>query len=338
VFANSGTPNWLDIPNLAGAPPADGHTGTTSLSLRQTRIGLTVDAPQIGSFRTNAVVAMDFFGGIPGFQTGQVIGLPRLLVAYARLEGQRTAVEVGQDHMILAPRDPSSLAAFAFPLLHRSGNLYLRVPQARVEHSVTARLRATAGIVAPVAGDLTTPDYVFVPPALGGERSRRPGFQARVAYATTTEADAPRLLDVGASGHLGWERQGASLTKSWASAIDFAARRDVVGVAGELFIGDNMDAFGGALGLNARSAGGWAEMRWFPARRAAFTVGAGLDDIRDDRRSMLPRQQNRSAYGNVVFAFTPDVRASFEYRGLRTLTGATRQTNHHFDWVLIHEF
>jgi hypothetical protein len=338
VFTNSGNPNWLDIPNLVAAPPPDGHSGTTSASLRQTRIGLTVDGPQLGSLRTNATVAMDFFGGIPGFQTGQVMGLPRLLVAYARLEGQRTAVEVGQDHMILAPRDPSSLAAFAFPLLFRSGNLYLRVPQARVEQSLTSRFRATAGIVAPVAGDLTSPDFVFVPPALGGERSRRPGFQARVAYATTTDPDAPRLLDLGASGHLGWERQGASLSKSWATAVDFAARRDVVGVAGELFIGDNMDAFGGALGLNARSAGGWAEVQLFPARRTSFTAGAGLDDIRDDRRSMLPRQQNRSAYGNVVFAFTPEFRASFEYRGLRTLTGAARQTNHHFDWVLVHEF
>ena len=340
VFTNSGNANWLDIPNLAGAPPPDGHSGTTSASLRQTRIGLTVDGPEVASLRTNAVVAMDFFGGIPGFQTGQVMGLPRLLVAYARLEGQRTAVEVGQDHMILAPRDPSSLAGFAFPLLFRSGNLYLRVPQARVEQSLTSRFKATAGIVAPVAGDVATTDYVFVPPALGGERSRRPGFQARVAYATTTEPDSPRLLNVGASGHLGWERQGlgGSLAKSWATALDFAARRDVIGVAGELFIGDNMDAFGGGVGLNARSAGGWAEVQLFPGRRTSFTAGAGLDDIRDDRRSMLMRQQNRSAYGNVVFAITPEFRASFEYRGLRTLTGATRQTNHHFDWVLVHEF
>src|SRR4029434_7593087 len=259
-------------------------------------------------------------------------------VAYARVEGERTAVEVGQDHMILAPRDPSSIAAFAFPLLFRSGNLYLRVPQARIEHSLTSRVRATAGIVAPVAGDLTTTDYAFVPPALGGERSRRPGFQARVAYTTSTEADAPRLLDVGASVHLVSERQVASMAKSWATAVDFAARRDVAGVAGELFIGDNMDAFGGALGLNARSAGGWAEVRLFPVQRLSFTVGAGLDDIRDDRRSTLPRQQNRTAYGNVVFALTPDVRASFAYRGLRTSAGGSQRTTHHFDWVLIHEF
>ena len=75
--------------------------------------------PRLGP--DHGVVAMDFFGGIPGFQTGQVMGLPRLLVAFARIESDRTALEVGQDHMILAPSDPTSLAAFAFPALFRSG-------------------------------------------------------------------------------------------------------------------------------------------------------------------------------------------------------------------------
>jgi hypothetical protein len=280
---------------------------------------------------------MDFFGGIPGFATGQVMGLPRLLVAYARIEGDRTAVEVGQDHMILAPRDPTSLAGFAFPLLFRSGNLYLRVPQARVEHALTSRLRASAGIIAPVGGDLTTSEFAFVPPALAGERSRRPAFQARVAY-TTGDADAARLLDLGVSGHVGWERGGSSLDQSWAGAVDFAARRDVIGVAGELFLGDNTDAFGGAVGLNARSAGGWAELQLFPASRVSFTTGVGLDDIRDGRRATLPRQQNRSTYGGLMFSFTPEVRASFEYRALRTVATGVARTNHHFDWVLVHDF
>ncbi len=139
VFANSATPNWLDIPNLVNPAPADGHTGTFSATLRQTRLGFTADGPTLGSVRTSAVVAMDFFGGIPGFQTGQVMGLPRLLVAYARLDGEKTAAEIGQDHMILSPRDPTSLAALAFPLLFRSGNLYLRTPQVRVERAITSR-------------------------------------------------------------------------------------------------------------------------------------------------------------------------------------------------------
>jgi hypothetical protein len=336
-FTNTANANWLDNPNLVLPTPADGQAATTSATLRQTRVGLTVDAPRIGSVRTNAVVAMDFFGGIPGFQTGQVMGLPRLLVAYARIEGERMAVEVGQDHMILAPRDPTSLAASAFPLLFRSGNLYLRVPQARVERMLNPRLRATAGIVAPIGGDLTGTEYVFVPPALAGERSRRPGVQTRVAY-TTADAGAPRLLDLGVSAHLGWERQGARLARSWAGAVDFAARRDLIGVAGEVFAGDNTDAFGGALGLNARSAGGWTEVQLFPSSRVSLTTGVGLDDIRDSRRFVLPRRQNRSAYGGIMFSLSGEVQASFEYRHLRTLTGNVSRTNHHFDWALVHTF
>lgn len=337
VFANSATANWLDNPNLVLPPPADGHTGTMSASLRQSRIGLAVDAPTIGSFRTTAVVALDFFGGIPGFQTGQVMGLPRLLLAYARVEGTRAQFEVGQDHMILAPRDPTSLSALAFPLLFRAGNLYLRTPQARVEFAITPRLRAAGGIVAPVGGDLAGTEYVFVPPALGGERSRRPGFQARVGY-SSGEADAPRLLDVGVSGHIGWERPGAALQRSWAGAIDFAARRDLVGVAGEFFVGDDIDAFGGATGVKAKANGGWAEVQLFPSQRLTAAGGFGIDKLTDDRRTILPRQQNRSAYGSVTYSLTSELRTSFEYRRLRTEAGNRARTNHHFDWVLVHTF
>jgi hypothetical protein len=96
VFANSANANWLDNPNICNATPANGRRGTMSASVRQTRIGFAADGPRIGSARANAVVAMDFFGGIPGCQTGQVMGLPRLLVAFARIEGARSAVEVGR--------------------------------------------------------------------------------------------------------------------------------------------------------------------------------------------------------------------------------------------------
>jgi hypothetical protein len=336
-FTNSANPNWLDLPNLVTPPPADGG-GTTSGTLRQTRLGFTIDAPRIGSFRTSGVVAMDFFGGVPAFQTGQVMGLPRLLVAYARIEGDRTAIEVGQDAMILAPRDPTSMAGFAFPLLFRSGNLYLRVPQARVEQLLVPRLRVTAGITAPVAGDFTSTDYLFVPPALSGERSRRPAVQGRIAYVTTAVPDAPRLVDIGLSGHVGWERQGPDLARSWATAVDFAVRRDLIGVAGEVFTGDNTDAFGGALGLNARSAGGWGEVQLFPSNRVSLTTGFGVDEIRGSEQVALPRRRNRSAYGNIIVSLTPDVRASFEYRGLRTTASSGEYTNHHFSWVMAHTF
>jgi hypothetical protein len=338
VFANSATPNWLDIPNLVNAAPADGHTGTFSATLRQTRLGFTADGPTLGSVRTSAVVAMDFFGGIPGFQTGQVMGLPRLLVAYARLDGEKTAAEIGQDHMILSPRDPTSLAAFAFPLLFRSGNLYLRAPQVRVERAITSHLHASGGIVAPIGGDLTVEDYRFVPPALGGERSRRPGFQARLGYASDEPA-ASRLVDFGISGHYGWERRPAELADSWAGAVDFAFRRDWIGMAGEAFSGENIDAFGGALGLDARAAGGWAEIQFKPASRISMQAGAGVDEVRGAAQQIVPRRRNQTVYGNVIFTVTPEIETSFEYRWLTTTPrGAPERGNGHFDWVLAYKF
>jgi hypothetical protein len=338
VFANSATPNWLDNPNLVNPAPADGHTGTFSATLRQTRLGFTADGPKIGSVNTSAVVAMDFFGGIPGFQTGQVMGLPRLLVAFARLDGEKTAAEIGQDHVLLAPKDPTSLAAFAFPLLFRSGNLYLRAPQVRVERAITPRLRASGGIVAPIGGDLVIEDYRFVPPALGGERSRRPGLQARLGYASD-EPTAPRLADFGISGHYGWERRPAELADSWAGAVDFALRRGWIGVAGELFTGENIDAFGGALGLDARAAGGWAELQLRPATRFSIQAGAGVDEIRGAARSLVVRRRNQSAYGNLIVEVTPEIETSFEYRWLATSPrGAADRRNHHVDWVFAYKF
>lgn len=338
AFLNSGNPNWLDSPNLVNAAPPDGHSGSFSATLRQTRLGFTVDGPTLGSLRTTGAAAFDFFGGIPGFATGQVMGLPRLLVAFARFQNEHTAIEVGQDQMILAPVDPTSLASFAFPALFRSGNLYLRAPQARVEQVLPFGLRVTGGVVAPIGGDVPGEDYRFVPPALGGERSRRPALQGRVSFAVG-EPDAVRRLDLGVSGHYGWERRGATLADSSAAAFDFSVRRDYVGAAGELFVGDNIDAFGGAVGQDAPARGGWAEVQLFPARRLTLAAGTGLDDIRGARRSTFARSRNRSAYGVALFTITPEVQSSFEYHWMETEPGGGgERRNHHFDWVMAYKF
>jgi len=337
-FANSGEANWMDVPNLVQPRPGDGRTGTFSATIRQTRLGFTADGPRIGRARTSANVALDFFNGIPGFQTGQVMNLPRLLVGFARIETDRLAFQAGQDHVILAPRDPSSLAAFAFPLMFRSGNLYLRAPQARVELALTPSIRLTQGVVAPIGGDVPGEDYRFVPPPLSGERSRHPAFQAHLGYASDPAPDARRRIAVGVSGHFGRERRSAGVTESWAGAIDFALRRDRIGVAGEVFAGDNIDAFGGASGLDARATGGWAELQLFPTDRLSAHAGAGTDRLRGDVRG-LPRRRNRTAYGNIKYALTPEVDAGFEYMWLGTLPGTgDERRNHHFDWVLTFRF
>jgi hypothetical protein len=95
TFFNSGEANWLENPNLVNA--AGATTGSFSSTLRQSRLGLTVDGPAIGTWRTSGQVAFDFLGGTSAFQTGPTIGLARLLYAFTRFETDRTAIEVGQD-------------------------------------------------------------------------------------------------------------------------------------------------------------------------------------------------------------------------------------------------
>jgi hypothetical protein len=339
AFFNSGEANWLDNPNIVAVRPADARAGTFSMGVRQTRLGLAANGPTLGSFRTSGTVVADFFGGVPGFQTGQVMPLPRLLVGFSRLETNRSAIHIGQDHVVLAPRDPTSLAAFAFPSLFRSGNLYLRAPQVRVERALGVRFRAAGALVAPIGGDFPGEDYRFVPPALPGERSRRPAIEGRLAFDSTTDVDAPRVVSVGVSGHHGSERRVGGSAQAWAAALDFALRRDRVGIAGEVFRGENIDAFGGATGLDARASGGWAELQLFASPRLSFHGGAGLDELRGVRSTALPRRRNRSAYGSVIVSLTPELQGSFEYRWLATLPGAgSERRNHHVDWVLAYKF
>src|SRR5262249_18554203 len=157
-------------------------TGTMSATARQSRVGFDVGVIPIGSWQGSGTLMFDFFGGVPNFQNGTVMGLPRLVYAFGRLEHGCTAVQVGQDHVVLGPRDPTSLAALSFPLFFRAGNLYLRAPQARVEQRLGAAWTLTTGIVAPIAGDFASP-YEFAPLPGAGERAKRPAFEARVGFA-----------------------------------------------------------------------------------------------------------------------------------------------------------
>ncbi|HUU33067.1 MAG TPA: hypothetical protein VMW48_03330, partial [Vicinamibacterales bacterium] len=266
TVVNSGDANWLESPNQVGTASGGSMTST----MRQSRIGLDVQAIPVGSWQAKGSLILDFFGGTPGFVTGTVMGVPRLLYAFGRLEHAGTAIQVGQDHGLLAPRDPTSLAAFAFPQFFRSGNLYLRVPQVRLEQrlgSVTVK----AGIVAPVAGDAAGP-YTFAPVAGAGERSERPALESHVGFDRGDE-DATGELHLGASGHYGWIRQAGVLGTASAGALDFLVRRGRLGVAGELFAADQLDAYGAGVGQPGRAEGGWIEARVAAATRLSVNGG-----------------------------------------------------------------
>lgn len=343
TFFNTGEANWLDSPNIVAAGPAGGlPSGSFSSSLRQSRFGAIVEGPAIGTMKSNAFVALDFFGGIPNFQNGQVMNIPRLLYAFARLEGDRTAFEVGQDHMILAPRNPTSLSAMAFPGLFRSGNLYLRVPQARIEQKFgrgkNGEWQATLGILAPIAGDFVSDSFTFVPPNLAGERSRRPAIQGRLAW-SRWNSETGQGLEIGLSGHSSSERYVTGSEPSRAVAIDFDVRLGPLGFAGEWFTGRNIDTFGGSISQRAKSVGGFFETRVAATRNLDFNLGFGTDQLIDRNAFAAPLARNPSIFTNMIYRLTPEISTSLEYRWLSTVPAqAAARNNNHFGIVLAYSF
>jgi len=343
---NSGEPNWLDLPNIAGPRRTGEPSGTFISTMRQSRVGLMLDGPTIGSMKLNGLYTMDFFGGIPNFSTGQVMGLPRMLYAYARLDGEKSAFQIGQDNMILAPNNPTSLGAQAFPLMFRSGNLYFRVPQIRAERVLASseggEFHAIAGIIAPVAGDFVAPqavNYQFVPPPLAGERSRMPGVQARLVWrALSADPYEKPKWELGASGHYSRERFVTTVS-SWAGAVDFNATLGRFGTGGELFVGRNIDAFGGSVGQNAQSHGGFIEGRVTATRRFSLNGGFGTDRLYHLARFPAGITRNSSAFGNAIYSLTPEFSTSLEYRWLKTRVPLPdRRLNHQLNLIFAYSF
>ena len=78
TYVNSGEGNWLENPNLVGNPSTEsGARGSMSATARQSRIGLDVGGIDVGNWQASGTIIADFLGGVPGFQTGTVMGLPR---------------------------------------------------------------------------------------------------------------------------------------------------------------------------------------------------------------------------------------------------------------------
>ena len=211
-----------------------------------------------------------------------------------------------------------------------AGNLYLRAPQVRVEQRLGG-FTVKGGIVAPVAGDAGT-SYVFAPSPGGGERSERPAFQSHLGYGRGTPESAGEA-QIGVSGHYGWIREFGRLTPASAGAIDLNLRRGRIGLAGELYLADELDAYGSGVGQPGRSEGGWIEGRLAAASRVSFNGGAAIDR-RPDGIGAAGRLRNTSAFGNVIVRLAPEVSASIEYKWLQTQYGPGRnRENHHLNAV-----
>lgn len=310
------------------------------MTARQSRFGLRLKAPDVGKAKLGGVLELDMFGSFPNGGQKASFGQARVRLANMRLEWERASLTAGQDWIILAPLNPTTLSHFAVVGLATSGNIWLRYPQLRLDVFTKrgdAKLGMTAGLVRPVGGSDPSEPGAFVDVAGAGERSGMPFIQGRAFYATPAFG---KTLAVGLSGHYGQESYKFGTTTittddatTWAVAGDFQVPLGAaLALQGEVFTGTNLDSFQGGVnqGVVASDAlatatpidtkGGWVQLSVTPPgnKKLAFHLTYGMDDPDDDTLRAGQRAQNQTLMASVFYKPTANFQCALEYSRLDT--------------------
>ena len=347
AFGNNAGTNNADVPIFA----TQTGTGNVSASVRQTRLGLKLEGLRIGRAKLSSVVEGDFFGGFPSTSIGENFGVFRLRLAFARLDWEKTSVTVGQDWMVFAPVNPTSMAAAGNPQMAAAGNNWARLPQVRIDYKLGDHVTWQGAVLAPQTGDFAT-NAAFVIQPTSGATARMPFLQTRIAFSDKDWFGTKKAGSIGISGHYGRSRVflGSENTRydldSDGIALDWNFPISTrVTILGEAFVGENLGGFqagifqsynndyarpaGSALVSDgARSIGtqgGWIQIGFTPPMmkdRIGLYASIGLDD--PDNKDLVSisrrdwRSRNLVFAGDVIYRFTPQFSIGAEFRRFQT--------------------
>ncbi len=318
--------------------------------------------PPVFGAKTAAALEADFFGGFPTIGTGENFGQVRLRLAFVRLDWTKTSLVLGQDWMVFAPLNPSSLACAAIPLFAAGGNPWSRLPQVRVERRFGPGL-LQAAVLAPQSGDFSS---TFLAQPNSGSLSEWPYLQGRLAITSKDVMGSGKPGGLGLSGHYGQSRvipagQAPTDLDSAGGALDWSLPLGKhVLLAGEAFLGENLAGFQAGIfqGINPDAVsvagagapqgiatqGGWAQIVISPSEwKLSFAAAYGVDDPDDE--DLLSQVKKNWRTRNQVAALSLQYRASgqlslgAEYRFLETdFLASGPQKDRHFNLAAVLTF
>jgi hypothetical protein len=336
VPQNDVTFTFFTLPEVGGEKDSQFRIGA-----RETRLGLNLYGPDVGSWKTLGKIEMDFYGG--GGTANSYT--PRMRLAY--IDAAHTSglsVRLGQDwdtFVELAPRIVN------FATLADVGALGLRRPQARVTQEIkvaeNTKIVLKAALAQTVGQDLDGGGYddgsdaeyptaqwnVALHQKLWTEKSARISFSGHYGKetldgvtksASTNEAgvitESIKVTSVDATDYDTWSAQGSiylPLTKCLA-------------VQANIWEGANLDTYYGgvgqgvnmALGEEIEAVGGWAQLLWDPTTKVSVGLGYSVDDPDDEDLSAGMRSKNEMYLVNVAYKFTPALTGMAEYSQMTT--------------------
>jgi len=341
AFSDTSAMNIEDIPLFASKQGSDalGNDKSFGMTARQTRFGMRYTGTEIGGGKLSGQLELDFLGGKAAFGNGANMDLPRLRLAFGRLDWNLFSFEAGQDWSIFAPLNPTSYAEYAIPSMSASGNPWIRMPQIRAElHgkiSSAGKMLLQLAAIDPDMGDYNTTTFSSIRTPGIGERGRAPGVEARLAF---TEDHQDRDFTVAISSHYTHGKNSGTVNNnalqlpldSWGVAADYMLPfTEKFNVSGELYTGRALGIFsvtsgeailplGGPGQAGVLSSGGWAQAEFNFTPRWQMNLVYGIDDPRVHDLLVGSRTRNQSYMTNLIWKYTAHVLFALEYRRLLT--------------------
>jgi hypothetical protein len=320
-------------------------SGSTGATMQHTILGLDAFGPHLLGASSRADLRFDFDGGNASSVSASGYSSPliRLRTAHAEMNWDHTVAYFAQDHSMLSPDSPTSVAAVALPPLSWSGNLWSWIPQVGASHDLFPIRSGVLRFQAALA-DVADPPPLFAPAATGtyippssGELSRWPGVEGRTAFESGDGDGGSRL---GLSGFFAPHRASASgfRYESWAGATDFRLPvTRLMQLSGGAYYGAGLGSLGGGGYKNAvlRSdsgeiyfralddIGGWAQWKQRTGERLEFNEAFGIDNVPAGQLRPFAIQtpisyynlaRNRTFTGNVIYSPSAYLLFSLEYR------------------------
>lgn len=335
AFADSRQSGAADYPVVA-APTGPGHDGAT---IRQSIVGLEFRGPRtLWGGQVHGSVYMDFFSGsLPLNQT------MRLRTGDIEVDWATRSVLVGMEKPIFNPREPSSLAQVGVSPLTGAGNLWLWLPQIRLEQDFSfaeqTGLRAQMGVVqtrevGAYAGSMQT----------GILEASRPALEGR--YEFYHKFDDQRRIELAPGFHVSTTHVSGFSVPSQVLSFDwFVNPVRWFEFSGAYYRGQNIAMLGAGyrqgFGLYqdeadaVHSRGGWGQFTFHLLPRVDLHLFSGQQDDRNSDLVAGNIGKNLLFGGNLYFRLAPNVILGPEISQVRTVyLGQGTRLNNHYDLAL----
>jgi hypothetical protein len=338
AFTNSKQSGGSDYP-VTAAPTGPGHAGAT---VRQTIIGLEFAGPQaILGGKVSGSVYMDFFAGTTN-------SAMRIRTASLEIAWKDRSVVAGLEKPIFNPREPSSLAQVGLSPLTGAGNLWLWLPQVRVEQEV--RLGASTGVRAQLGAVQTREIGPYV--GTVAPEAARPAAEGRVNF--HHQLDDQRRLEFAAGFHASTTHAGGQSIPSNLFSLDwFYNPWKAVEFSGVFYSGQNVahlgsgtrqgfalsTYYGKTYAYAVESRGGWGQLTLHALPRVDFHLFTGQVDDANHDLAAGAIGKNLLFGGNAYFRIAPNVLVGVEASQVRTMyIGRGVRINNHYDLALAYMF